>query len=742
MAEKDGAKYNRRIDRSLDQLSPHLTLENKKAISNMRHMTENIRRRFDRLNNDLDDREKALEVEKTLRKNAEDKLKSQLVNMYQNAEVNTELRTRLPRANKSDPFDKNTENQDLKEVNIQTSLVDVDGTDANMDDKSSVDKFNGKLKKKTRRRRRLNFEYPYDKYVQRGDQYCSSSDMSDEEADDKKARKQPRNHPGRRYSDGHYAQTNPIPLPSQPFQLNGYNQHWSKEPLLQNSPAYQQHLLTYQQDSLRPNMASSHPQVPSANQTVPSANHLYSNPDAQPATALSKTDHDLMKQPLRSLPVAQSTPFHHYSHSYDSGFVPSYGYAHPSTTSLTSHQTRRFSDGNLSRDYHDIPRPFSPTYTNQSGGFTPNGYETAHSELKPSSGRKSPLIPFSNYVSQENSPASYHTALSDSCTVPNKIREPSPTVTHQNQAIPRTSRSYEDVRGYHDYHPVGPAVVVRNEEFKKIPEDEAWRWKMEQIAKEHESSFYETKMKSEKEIESAMTDCLHILQQRQQTWQQDHIRSTQNTSLDEIITGNYSTQTDDDDSFLLDLSSELPGSTSNYLSSKEAMEEFHNFLRLFKKKKEHKERIIKSEMQVIINQRDYAVNKMQRMKQDMLISRSRTYDANKDDNSTETTIYNNNLFEDFNNLRINHSMMKYMNLPDDDSDQLDAYRLSPLHSSPAHVTQDENRTMREMRGLVVKLDEAYAAQDQQQKKIQQLEKLVSVMRRKGVEMETPSRDKD
>ena len=49
-------------------------------------------------------REKAIEVERSRRKEAEERLKQYLVDPYQSPNVNSELRHRLPRANKSDPL--------------------------------------------------------------------------------------------------------------------------------------------------------------------------------------------------------------------------------------------------------------------------------------------------------------------------------------------------------------------------------------------------------------------------------------------------------------------------------------------------------------------------------------------------------------------------------------------------------------------------------------------------------------
>lgn len=50
-------------------------------------------------------RDKVIEQERQLRQAAEERLQSHLTDLYNNPEVNRELRERLPRAGKSDPLD-------------------------------------------------------------------------------------------------------------------------------------------------------------------------------------------------------------------------------------------------------------------------------------------------------------------------------------------------------------------------------------------------------------------------------------------------------------------------------------------------------------------------------------------------------------------------------------------------------------------------------------------------------------
>ncbi|ESO85446.1 hypothetical protein LOTGIDRAFT_154940 [Lottia gigantea] len=104
MAEKD-LSYCRPLDRSPEKLSPHLSSENVKAITDVRMAVENVRKKFDELNNNLHERDKAVAFERKLKEKAEEKIKSKLVDMYQDdGHVNSELRNRLPRANKTDPL--------------------------------------------------------------------------------------------------------------------------------------------------------------------------------------------------------------------------------------------------------------------------------------------------------------------------------------------------------------------------------------------------------------------------------------------------------------------------------------------------------------------------------------------------------------------------------------------------------------------------------------------------------------
>ena len=84
-------------------------------------------------------REKEVETERKLREEAEKRLESHLQDMYQNPDVNQELRERLPRSNKtdplkkevgdisesskSDPFKKEPEPQDTDESSIEEQIV-------------------------------------------------------------------------------------------------------------------------------------------------------------------------------------------------------------------------------------------------------------------------------------------------------------------------------------------------------------------------------------------------------------------------------------------------------------------------------------------------------------------------------------------------------------------------------------------------------------------------------------------
>lgn len=67
-------------------------------------------------------RDKVIEQERQLRQAAEERLQSHLTDLYNNPEVNRELRERLPRAGKSDPLDTSLTANDNSEE--EGSVVD------------------------------------------------------------------------------------------------------------------------------------------------------------------------------------------------------------------------------------------------------------------------------------------------------------------------------------------------------------------------------------------------------------------------------------------------------------------------------------------------------------------------------------------------------------------------------------------------------------------------------------------
>lgn len=75
-------------------------------------------------------RDRVIEEERQLRQSAEERLQSHLIDLYNNTEVNKELRERLPRANKSDPLESKLPNHETveKSVVIETMEKSPDAT--------------------------------------------------------------------------------------------------------------------------------------------------------------------------------------------------------------------------------------------------------------------------------------------------------------------------------------------------------------------------------------------------------------------------------------------------------------------------------------------------------------------------------------------------------------------------------------------------------------------------------------
>jgi hypothetical protein len=62
-----------------------------------------------------------IEEERQLRQSAEERLQAHLIDLYNNTEVNQELRERLPRANKSDPL-KSSNHETLEEAVVVETM--------------------------------------------------------------------------------------------------------------------------------------------------------------------------------------------------------------------------------------------------------------------------------------------------------------------------------------------------------------------------------------------------------------------------------------------------------------------------------------------------------------------------------------------------------------------------------------------------------------------------------------------
>ncbi|XP_046371007.2 uncharacterized protein LOC124145331 [Haliotis rufescens] len=95
-------RYHRRLDRTPEKQFHELPDTDKKLISQIRRATEKTVTSVGKLKDDIEEREKTIEEERSLRLAVEERLKGHLVDMYKSADVNSELRDRLPRANKTD----------------------------------------------------------------------------------------------------------------------------------------------------------------------------------------------------------------------------------------------------------------------------------------------------------------------------------------------------------------------------------------------------------------------------------------------------------------------------------------------------------------------------------------------------------------------------------------------------------------------------------------------------------------
>ncbi|GFS10019.1 mirror-image polydactyly 1-like [Elysia marginata] len=97
-------KYLRPLDRSQDKYFEKLASKNQSSVTALRIALEKTKSRISLLKDANIVKDEVIEEERILRKAAEDRLDKVLVDLYENPEVNSELRQRLPYANKSDPM--------------------------------------------------------------------------------------------------------------------------------------------------------------------------------------------------------------------------------------------------------------------------------------------------------------------------------------------------------------------------------------------------------------------------------------------------------------------------------------------------------------------------------------------------------------------------------------------------------------------------------------------------------------
>ncbi|KAK3597851.1 hypothetical protein CHS0354_029425 [Potamilus streckersoni] len=121
----DSINYHRRIDRTPEKDFDKRPEEDKKRTALFRASVEGAIKKVTALKDELEERDQIIETERSLRKTAEARLQAHLVNMYQSPEVNEELRKRLPRANKSDPFKKQSEENEIESQSEIEEVIDL-----------------------------------------------------------------------------------------------------------------------------------------------------------------------------------------------------------------------------------------------------------------------------------------------------------------------------------------------------------------------------------------------------------------------------------------------------------------------------------------------------------------------------------------------------------------------------------------------------------------------------------------
>ncbi|KAL8562421.1 hypothetical protein ACOMHN_066135 [Nucella lapillus] len=101
-ADETTVRYHRRLDRTPEKHFEKLLDGEKKLMCAMRGALENCKNKVVEMKDDIAEKEKTIEEEVGRRKEAEKRLRQYLVDPYGSPEVNSELRSRLPRAGKTD----------------------------------------------------------------------------------------------------------------------------------------------------------------------------------------------------------------------------------------------------------------------------------------------------------------------------------------------------------------------------------------------------------------------------------------------------------------------------------------------------------------------------------------------------------------------------------------------------------------------------------------------------------------
>ncbi|XP_005106241.1 uncharacterized protein LOC101850275 [Aplysia californica] len=144
-------KYHRRLDRGPDKHFQKLNGDSKVLLSTLRGALEEAKNRIVRLRDENDEKDEIIDEERKMRRDAEHRLQKYLVDLYNNPDVNGELRSRLPRAKKKDPLSELDSDFGGHETNDDTEGLQDDTVGGSRNDVSvTSDKEDGSQMRKSK----------------------------------------------------------------------------------------------------------------------------------------------------------------------------------------------------------------------------------------------------------------------------------------------------------------------------------------------------------------------------------------------------------------------------------------------------------------------------------------------------------------------------------------------------------------------------------------------------------------